>query len=152
MREFIYMDDNLPVVEVNGELFWDSDEEVPDGFEVEEDDMIINESTPFRRAVGTGDFKEFTYNNQGLPSQYNRGAFNTDDDYLADRRDLRLYKKLQPDFARPLFQDNSFIIFKNETQSFYCIRNGCDKCEFQKQCDPILVMVDTETNKVIKEI
>ena len=127
---------DLNFFEIDGYVYADGEwvdvkfpSENNDGVEI---DAQINPA--FRRIIGTG---------------------NNSDDFdeggnLIDNRRHSIYKLLINPTKEML--DKNFVIFHNELNSAICIRQMCEKCEFNNGCERKIAVFDNNTNEVIKEM
>ena len=135
---------DLPIVEIHGDLYWDSDEEPPHGYEYEEVEVEVNDVPAFRRVVGMGNVSRNQYTLEG--DNYWFASFDSDDAILADRRDKRVYKDVTKCMTDEM-ESEYFVVFKNENSKWYCIRNGCQDCEHSSVCTPTPEIVDILDNQ-----
>jgi len=104
--------------------------------ETEEDELEINLIPATRRSIGTADITEGVFVDsipieqvKGNSKQNNRWENETG--YLS-RRDVKIYKKileLPGDYERG---EIPYILFDEDEASYYCIKQTCDDCPFDK--------------------
>lgn len=129
MDSNFYLIDDMPIVEIQGEYYWDSDEEPPKDFEFVDEAVEVNSVPAFRRMVGSGKISKNSYDSEA-------GGI------LSDRRDKRVYKEVTK-----MGEDSNFIIYSNEDEKFYCVRNDCDNCPHKEECSPVVHVEEIKDNQ-----
>jgi len=118
MDSNFHLIEGMPIIEIQGEYYWDSEKDPPADFSFVVEDTEVNNIPSFRRVVGSGYRKDDSYNSEA-------------GEILSDRRDKRVYKEVTK-----MAENSNFIVFSNEDDRFYCVRNDCNDCPHQQECSP----------------
>jgi len=148
LDKVINLFDDLPIVEYKGNYYWNSEDEVPPDLDSTVEKTESNIVPAFRRVVGTGTNKEDIYATSGDPKDYINASYTPREDggYLSDRRDIRVYKRITSASIDD-YNECPFLVFENDTESMYCIRNDCDSCPFKDKCVSEIEKVKIDDNQ-----
>jgi len=138
----IFIEGNNPIVEYKGKFYWIGEDKCP--FDHIDNVKIENQIIPaFRKSIGIQPPISEPYNtHMSQHTEFKDGIIlDKEFGYLPSNRN-RIYKKMLNDNI-----DEEFIVTKyddDNNPTRYCIKNSCNKCEYNEICKPELEEIQYE--------